>query len=183
MGKTIPLLSTCATRCENIRRSIGDELGRIEETYKSEYEIAKKRQDEAEKGLAALISQSTGDESGASSSIQSSRLLRRATARSTTISFSSIRSRFSNKHFQSLRRGQFRQRRLARLPENVAGLAGGDICWRDARGRISEHSGKLWTAGSGPGNRYDLVLADRVSCDGAALDCSFDDNFCRAGSR
>ena len=43
----------------DIRRSIRDELGRIEETSKSEYEIAKKRQDELEKGLATLISQST----------------------------------------------------------------------------------------------------------------------------
>jgi len=43
----------------DIRRSIGDELGRIEATYRSEFEIAKKRQDEAEKELAALVSQST----------------------------------------------------------------------------------------------------------------------------
>ena len=42
----------------DIRKSIYDELGRIEETFKSEYEIAKKRQDELEKSLASLISQS-----------------------------------------------------------------------------------------------------------------------------
>jgi polysaccharide biosynthesis transport protein len=41
------------------RRSIGDELGRIAETYRSELAIAKKRQDEAEKRLGALVSQST----------------------------------------------------------------------------------------------------------------------------
>ena len=41
------------------RRSIGDELGQIAETYRSESEIAKKRQDEAEKRLGALVSQST----------------------------------------------------------------------------------------------------------------------------
>jgi succinoglycan biosynthesis transport protein ExoP len=43
----------------DVRRSIGDELGRIAETYRSELEIAKKRQDEAEKRLGALVSQST----------------------------------------------------------------------------------------------------------------------------
>ena len=42
----------------DMRRSMNDELGRIEETYKSEYEIAKKAQDELEKTLATLISQS-----------------------------------------------------------------------------------------------------------------------------
>ena len=40
------------------RRSIRDELGQIAETYRSELEIAKKRQDEAEKRLGALVSQS-----------------------------------------------------------------------------------------------------------------------------
>src|SRR5262249_38077433 len=39
----------------DIRRSIYDELGRIEETYKSEYEIAKKRQDELEKALTDAV--------------------------------------------------------------------------------------------------------------------------------
>jgi succinoglycan biosynthesis transport protein ExoP len=43
----------------NIRKSIRDELGRIEETHRSELEIAQKRQAELEKGLATLISQST----------------------------------------------------------------------------------------------------------------------------
>jgi succinoglycan biosynthesis transport protein ExoP len=42
----------------DIRRSIYDELGRIEESYRSDYAIAKKRQDEIEKSLAGLISQS-----------------------------------------------------------------------------------------------------------------------------
>lgn len=41
-----------------IRSSIRDELGRIEETYKSEYEIARKREDELQKALAGLVSQS-----------------------------------------------------------------------------------------------------------------------------
>src|SRR5262249_22817935 len=43
----------------DIRKSIQDELGRIEETYKSEYGIAKKRQDELEKELSSVVSQST----------------------------------------------------------------------------------------------------------------------------
>jgi succinoglycan biosynthesis transport protein ExoP len=42
----------------DIRRSIYDELGRIQESYRSEYEIAKTRRDEMEKGLAGLMSQS-----------------------------------------------------------------------------------------------------------------------------
>jgi succinoglycan biosynthesis transport protein ExoP len=43
----------------DIRRSIGDELGRIEENLKSEYEIAKKRADGFDQSQAKLISQST----------------------------------------------------------------------------------------------------------------------------
>jgi succinoglycan biosynthesis transport protein ExoP len=42
----------------DIRKSIFDELGRIQESYRSDYAIAKQRQDEMEKGLAGLISQS-----------------------------------------------------------------------------------------------------------------------------
>jgi succinoglycan biosynthesis transport protein ExoP len=48
----------------DIRKSIHDELARIEETFKSEYEIAKKREDESEKGLAANISQSNETNKG-----------------------------------------------------------------------------------------------------------------------
>ena len=43
----------------DIRKSIHDELGRIEQTFKSELEIAKKRQDEVEQSMGSLISQST----------------------------------------------------------------------------------------------------------------------------
>jgi succinoglycan biosynthesis transport protein ExoP len=43
----------------DIRRSIGDELGRIEESIKSDVQLAKKRQDEFDKRLGALVSQST----------------------------------------------------------------------------------------------------------------------------
>jgi succinoglycan biosynthesis transport protein ExoP len=42
----------------DIRRSIADELGRIEETHKSELKIAKQRQAEVEKALADTIAQS-----------------------------------------------------------------------------------------------------------------------------
>src|SRR5262249_28528117 len=41
------------------RRSLNDELGRYEEAYRSEFEIAKKRQEDAEEALAAVVSQST----------------------------------------------------------------------------------------------------------------------------
>ena len=53
-------LRNLRNQIQNIRKSMYDELGRIEASTKSEYEIAKKRQDELEKGLAGLVSQSTG---------------------------------------------------------------------------------------------------------------------------
>ena len=43
----------------DIRRNIHDELGRIEATFKSEFEIAKKRQDELEQELGSVVSEST----------------------------------------------------------------------------------------------------------------------------
>jgi polysaccharide biosynthesis transport protein len=58
-GKNHTAVATLRNQIRDIRRSIHDELGRIEETYKSEYEIAKKRQDELEGGFTTLISQST----------------------------------------------------------------------------------------------------------------------------
>src|SRR5436190_16824360 len=42
-----------------MRRSIGDELGRIKQQFKSEYELAKKHEEELDKSLAKLVSQST----------------------------------------------------------------------------------------------------------------------------
>jgi len=59
LGKTHVTVINLRNQVRDLRKSIRDELGRIEETYKSEYEIAKKRQDESEKGLAAIVSQST----------------------------------------------------------------------------------------------------------------------------
>jgi polysaccharide biosynthesis transport protein len=57
-GKNHVAVVNLRNQIRDVRKSIRDELGRIEETTKSEYEIAKKRQDDAEKQLAALISQS-----------------------------------------------------------------------------------------------------------------------------
>ena len=59
LGKSHVTVINLRNQIRDLRKSIRDELGRIEETYKSEYEIAKKRQDESEKGLAAIVSQST----------------------------------------------------------------------------------------------------------------------------
>jgi succinoglycan biosynthesis transport protein ExoP len=58
-GKNHNAVVALRNQIRDYRRSIRDELGRIEETYKSEYAIAKKRQDELENGLAKLLSQST----------------------------------------------------------------------------------------------------------------------------
>jgi succinoglycan biosynthesis transport protein ExoP len=57
-GKT-QFVANLHRQIRDIRKNIWDELGRIEETSKSEYEIAKKRQDELEKELGSLVSQST----------------------------------------------------------------------------------------------------------------------------
>ena len=58
-GKNHTAVVNLRNQIRDIRKSIRDELGRIEETTRSEYEIAKKRQDELEKALAGLVSQST----------------------------------------------------------------------------------------------------------------------------
>jgi succinoglycan biosynthesis transport protein ExoP len=58
-GKTHVAVVNLRNQIRDIRKSIRDELGRIEETYKSEDEIATKREGELEKGLGALVSQST----------------------------------------------------------------------------------------------------------------------------
>jgi polysaccharide biosynthesis transport protein len=58
-GKNHSAVVNLRNQIRDIRRSIGDELGRIEENLKSEYEIAKKRADDFDKSQAKLISQST----------------------------------------------------------------------------------------------------------------------------
>jgi succinoglycan biosynthesis transport protein ExoP len=44
---------------QDIRKSIRDELGRIAETFKSEFDIAAKRQNELEKEVASIVSKAT----------------------------------------------------------------------------------------------------------------------------
>jgi polysaccharide biosynthesis transport protein len=58
-GKNHLAVVNLRNQIRDARRSIHDELGRIEETLKSENGIAKKRQGELEQGLDALIAQST----------------------------------------------------------------------------------------------------------------------------
>jgi polysaccharide biosynthesis transport protein len=58
-GKNHSAVVNLRNQIRDMRRSIADELGRIEETFKSEHAIAKKRQDELEQELAGLVSQST----------------------------------------------------------------------------------------------------------------------------
>jgi polysaccharide biosynthesis transport protein len=58
-GKNHNAVVNLRTQIQDIRRSIYHELGRIEETVKSDYEIAKKRQADFDDSLAKLISQST----------------------------------------------------------------------------------------------------------------------------
>jgi succinoglycan biosynthesis transport protein ExoP len=58
-GKNHTAVVNLRNQIRDIRRSIQDELGRIEQNTKSEYEIGKKRQDELEQALAGLVSQST----------------------------------------------------------------------------------------------------------------------------
>ena len=58
-GKNHTAVVNLRNQIRDVRRSIGNELARIEENLKSEYEIAKKRGEEFDKSQAKLISQST----------------------------------------------------------------------------------------------------------------------------
>ena len=58
-GKNHVAVVNLRNQIKDIRKSIHSELGQIQETVRSEYGIAKKRQDELETSLAKLISQST----------------------------------------------------------------------------------------------------------------------------
>src|SRR5262249_38824328 len=57
-GRNHAAVVSLRKQMQEIRRSIADELGRIAETYKSEYQIAKSRQAELENRLAASVSRS-----------------------------------------------------------------------------------------------------------------------------
>src|SRR4029077_14272970 len=56
-GKDHSAVVNLRNQIRDIRKSMYDEMGRIEETFKSELELSKKRQDETEKLLANLIAQ------------------------------------------------------------------------------------------------------------------------------
>jgi succinoglycan biosynthesis transport protein ExoP len=58
-GKNHQAVVNLRNQIRDARKSMYDELGRIEETWKSDYEVAKKRQAELEQSLGSLISQST----------------------------------------------------------------------------------------------------------------------------
>jgi succinoglycan biosynthesis transport protein ExoP len=58
-GKNHQAVINLRNQIRDIRKSIRDELGRIEQTIKSEFEIAEKQQDDAEKAVTNLVSQST----------------------------------------------------------------------------------------------------------------------------
>jgi polysaccharide biosynthesis transport protein len=58
-GKNHNAVVNLRNQIRDIRRSIGDEIGRIEQQFKSEYELAKKREEELDKSLAKFVSQST----------------------------------------------------------------------------------------------------------------------------
>src|SRR4029077_10919607 len=53
-GKDHSAVVNLRNQIRDIRKSMYDEMGRIEETFKSEYELSKKRQEETEKLLANL---------------------------------------------------------------------------------------------------------------------------------
>jgi polysaccharide biosynthesis transport protein len=58
-GKNHNAVVLLRNQIRDVRRSIHDELGRIEQQFKSEYELAKKREEEFDKSLGKLVSQST----------------------------------------------------------------------------------------------------------------------------
>ena len=58
-GKNHTAVVNLRNQIRDIRRSIGDELGRIEEQFKSEYALAKKHEEDLDKSLGKLVSQST----------------------------------------------------------------------------------------------------------------------------
>jgi polysaccharide biosynthesis transport protein len=59
-GKNHAAVANLRRQMRDMRRNIYDELGRIEETFKSEFEIAVKRQNELEKEVTSIVSKATG---------------------------------------------------------------------------------------------------------------------------
>ena len=134
-GKNHTAVVNLRNQIRDIRRSIRDELGRIEETLRSEYEIAKKRQDELEKGLAALVSQSTE-----TNQAQVTLFSLEAAAQS----YRKLYDNFLQRHTEIGSATVVSHQRCAAdfagvcdqdWPASLRGLAGDDICRRDARGR------------------------------------------------
>jgi polysaccharide biosynthesis transport protein len=58
-GKNHTSVVNLRRQIRDMRRSIHDEIGRIEETFKSEFEIATKRQNELEKEVTSIVSKAT----------------------------------------------------------------------------------------------------------------------------
>jgi succinoglycan biosynthesis transport protein ExoP len=58
-GKNHTAVANLRRQIRDMRRGIHDELGRIEETFKSEFQIAKNRQNELEKEVASIVSKAT----------------------------------------------------------------------------------------------------------------------------
>jgi polysaccharide biosynthesis transport protein len=58
-GKNHTAVANLRRQIRDMRRSIHDELGRIEGTFKSEFDIAKNRQNELEKEVASIVSKAT----------------------------------------------------------------------------------------------------------------------------
>ena len=59
VGKNHASVANLRRQIRDIRKNIWDELGRIEETSKSEFEIAKNRRNELEKEVASIVSKAT----------------------------------------------------------------------------------------------------------------------------
>jgi succinoglycan biosynthesis transport protein ExoP len=59
-GKNHTAVTNLRRQIRDARRSIHDELGRIEGSFKSEFDIAVKRQNELEKEVASIVSKATG---------------------------------------------------------------------------------------------------------------------------
>ena len=165
-GKNHTAVVNLRNQIRDIRRSIADELGRIEETTKSEYEIAKKRQDELEKELAGLVSQSTE-----TNQAQVALFSLEAAAQS----YRKIYDNFLQQHTDSIQQQTFpvteaRQTsagvRNQNCAETIASLDRDDICRRDARGRT-------WSLPGNQGPRVPdqgtgtICSCDRVSCAGS----------------